>query len=52
MVDCPFRGSKTLFECLGCRLLVTSGAERGESGWCDVDADEVLLQAPIDKTSG
>lgn len=38
-VVCPLRGPVTVAECLGCRLLVTSSAERGRGGWCAADPD-------------
>lgn len=51
-VSCPVRGEVMVVECLGCRLLVTSSAERTERSWCVVEVAEERLSASSPATRG
>jgi hypothetical protein len=46
LVECPRLGPVSVVECLGCRLMVTTSAERTKRSFCvaDPDSDPVFRE--------
>lgn len=52
-VACPARGRVPGIECLGCRYLMTSSAERSLAGWCEAAGplDAILLGRALQRSA-